>query len=107
MDLAGVIPFYAGLSRDMGAGKGSVLQAAQHVKYPVLGFFGGADQNIPVEQVQELDKALDQAGVEHEIVIYPGAPHSFFDRRFAEFAQESEDAWRRMLGFITAHTSAQ
>ena len=107
LDLAGVIPFYAGLSRDMGAGKGPVLQAAQHVKYPVLGFFGGADQNIPVEQVQELDKALDQAGVEHEIVIYPGAPHSFFDRRFAEFAQESEDAWRRMLGFITAHTSAQ
>ena len=107
MDLAGVIPFYAGLSRDLGAGKGSVLQAGQHVKYPVLGFFGGADQNIPVEQVQELDKALDQAGVEHEIVIYPGAPHSFFDRRFAEFAQESEDAWRRMLGIITAHTSAQ
>ncbi len=105
-DLAGIIPFYGSLSRDMDAGKGTVLQAARQIKYPVLGLYGGADQNIPVEQVQELDKALDQADVEHEIVIYPGAPHSFFDRRFAEFTKESEDAWKRMLGFITTHTSA-
>jgi carboxymethylenebutenolidase len=104
-ELAGVIPFYGGLSRDMDAGKGSVLQAAQHVRYPVLGLYGGADQSIPVEQVQELDTTLDQAGIEHEIVIYPGAPHSFFDRRFAEFTQESEDAWKRVVAFITVHTS--
>jgi carboxymethylenebutenolidase len=106
-DLAGVIPFYGSLSRDMDPKKGSVLQAARHIKYPVLGLYGGADQGIPVEQVQALDNALDQAGVEHEVVIYPNATHSFFDRRFAEFAQESEDAWKRMLGFMTAHISAQ
>jgi carboxymethylenebutenolidase len=105
LDLAGVIPFYASLSRDMGAGKGTVLQAARQVKYPVLGLFGGSDQGIPVEQVQELDRTLDQAAVEHEIVIYPGATHSFFDRRSSEFAHESEDAWKRVLGFIKAHTS--
>jgi carboxymethylenebutenolidase len=105
LDLAGVIPFYAGLSRDMGAGKGAVLQAVRHIKYPVLGLFGGADQNIPVDQVQELDTTLDQAGVEHEIVIYPGAPHSFFDRRSAEFAAESDDAWKRISGFITSHSA--
>lgn len=106
-DLAGVIPFYAGLSRDMGAGKGPVLAAAEHIRYPVLGLFGGSDQGIPVGQVQELDKKLDTAGVEHEIVIYPGATHSFFDRRATEFAKESADAWQRVLGFITAHTSAK
>jgi carboxymethylenebutenolidase len=103
-DLGGVIPFYAGLSRDMGAGKGTVLQAARQVKYPVLGLFGGADQNIPIEQVQELDRILDQAAVEHEIVIYPGAPHSFFDRRVSEFTHASEDAWKRVFAFISAHT---
>jgi dienelactone hydrolase len=27
---------------------------------------------------------------------YAGAPHSFFDRRFEEHAEASEDAWRRV-----------
>jgi carboxymethylenebutenolidase len=43
--------------------------------------------------------------VEHEIVTYPGAPHSFFDRRAAEYAEASADAWKRVLGFISAHLS--
>ena len=32
----------------------------------------------------------------------PGAPHSFFDRRQEDFQAESDDAWRRILGFIDA-----
>ena len=42
----------------------------------------------------------EEAGVEHEIVTYPGAPHSFFDRSFSEHAEACEDAWRRVLGFL-------
>jgi carboxymethylenebutenolidase len=53
-----------------------------------------------------LDKNLDQAGIEHEIKIYPGAPHSFFDRRQADFADASADAWQRILSFIHAHSSS-
>ena len=33
-------------------------------------------------------------------MIYPGAPHSFFDRKQEEFAAESEDAWNRVLAFL-------
>ncbi len=102
--LAGVIGFYAGLSRKMGAARATVLEEAEHIKYPVLGLFGGADQGIPVDKVHALDEELDKAGVEHELVIYPGAPHSFFDRRATEFAEASADAWQRVLGFILAHT---
>ena len=40
------------------------------------------------------------AGVEHELVVYDGAPHSFFDRRYTEFADASADAWERVLAFI-------
>ena len=40
------------------------------------------------------------AGVEHEIVVYDGAPHSFFDRKQEEFAEASDDAWNRTLRFI-------
>ncbi len=100
MGLAGVIGFYAGLSRTMDDSKGTVLEAADKIKVPVLGLFGGADANIPAEQVQQLDEQLDKAGVQHSIITYPGAPHSFFDRKATEFAKESADAWERILGFI-------
>jgi carboxymethylenebutenolidase len=38
------------------------------------------------------------------VVVYPGAPHSFFDRKYSEFADESADAWTRVLAFIDANT---
>ena len=34
------------------------------------------------------------------MVTYPGAPHSFFDRRYEEYADDSADAWQRALDFI-------
>jgi carboxymethylenebutenolidase len=44
--------------------------------------------------------------VEHRIVEYDGAPHSFFDRTYEEHAAASEDAWQQVLKFIGAHTTA-
>jgi carboxymethylenebutenolidase len=52
--------------------------------------------------VEEFRQALESAGVEHEVVVYPGAPHSFFDRKQEEYADDSADAWRRVLDFIEA-----
>src|SRR6266487_2499786 len=86
--------------------RGGILNLSSQIRYPVLGLFGGADPGIPSTDVQALDANLDKAGVEHEIVVYPDAPHSFFDRRSADFAEASSDAWRRVLGFIRAHTPA-
>jgi len=70
------------------------------MKAPILALQGGADQNITAEHNAEFDEALTDAGIEHEVVTYPGAPHSFFDRKQAEFADASEDAWNRTLAFI-------
>ena len=67
---------------------------------PILGLMGGDDPGIPLDVVQAWDAALDETGVEHEIVVYPGAPHSFFDRKHEEFAEASEDAWNRTLAFL-------
>ncbi len=103
-DLAGIIAFYAGLSRTRPGAKGSTLEQAGKIRHPVLGLFGGADPGIPASEVHQLDEQLDKAGVEHEIITYPGAPHSFFDRRYEEFAEASADAWKRVLGFIAAHS---
>lgn len=98
LPLTGVIGFYAGMSRDMGGG--TLLQRAAAIRRPALGLFGGADPGIPQEQVDAFDAALDVAGVPHEVVTYAGAPHSFFDRRQEEYAEDSADAWRRMLAFV-------
>ena len=100
---AGIIGFYAGMSRNFG-GKGTILERAEEVTYPALGLFGGADQGIPVSNVEEFDQKLDKTGVDHKIIIYPEAPHSFFDRRSADFAEASADAWKQVLSFIQAHT---
>jgi carboxymethylenebutenolidase len=97
-----VVGFYAALDGSR-FGISGPLQRAAEIRTPLLGLFGGADQAIPVEQVEQFDARLTEAGLEHEIHVYPGAPHSFFDRRYEEHAEACEDAWRRMLGFLEQH----
>jgi carboxymethylenebutenolidase len=70
------------------------------MEVPILALQAGDDKNITAENNAAFDEALNEAGVEHEIVTYPGAPHSFFDRKQEEFADASEDAWNRTLAFI-------
>ncbi len=103
LDFAGLIPFYSGLTRDFG-GRGTVLENAAQVRYPVLGLFGGADEGIPASAIATLDEQLDLAGVEHTLKVYPDAPHSFFDRRAEQYAAESADAWQQALSFIAAQS---
>ena len=67
---------------------------------PILALQAGADQNITAEDNAAFDAALAEAGVEHEVVTYDGAPHSFFDRKQEEFQDASDDAWRRTLAFV-------
>src|SRR6266571_4580732 len=47
----------------------------------------------------------NESAVEHEMHIYPGAPHSFFDRAFDQWKDACDDAWRRILAFIEKHSS--
>jgi carboxymethylenebutenolidase len=68
---------------------------------PILGLFGGDDAGIPLDTVEAFEAALDDGGPDHEIVVYPGAPHSFFDRKYDEHADACADAWRRVLDFLS------
>ena len=67
----------------------------------ILALQAGDDQGITAEDNALFEQALASEGVEHEIVIYDGAPHSFFDRKQEDYAEASEDAWRRTLAFIS------
>jgi carboxymethylenebutenolidase len=106
LGLAGVVGFYAGMRRVWDEEKGALPEAAKYCRIPVLGLFGGDDPGIPNEQVQRLDEVLDGTGVAHAIHSYAGAPHSFFDRRYAEWKEACDDAWTRIFGFIDAHKGA-
>lgn len=103
-NLAGIIPFYSGMTRAFAGAQGTTLEQASKARYPILGLYGGADPGIPPSDLEKLEAQLTHAGVTHEIVSYPGAPHSFFDRKYAEFANESADAWTRMIQFIHTNT---
>jgi carboxymethylenebutenolidase len=100
--LAGAVGFYgAPGERD---GEPGPSQRAGELEAPILALQAGADQNITAEQNAAFEQALSEAGVEHELVVYDGAPHSFFDRRQEDFAEASADAWSRVLAFIERQT---
>ena len=98
--LAGVIGFYGRVARNDESDKNAPVDLVSGYESPVLGLFGGADQAITGDHVEAFRRALDDAGVRNEVVVYDGAPHSFFDRTFAQYREECEDAWNRMLRFI-------
>lgn len=106
LGLSGAIGFYGVVK---GAGRAEMpppLELATEARCPILGLFGGDDPAIPEESIDEWGQALDAAGVENELVVYPGAPHSFFDRKAEQFREESEDAWRRVLEFLRRRASS-
>jgi carboxymethylenebutenolidase len=86
---------------------GNPTAALEHVPAidaPILALQAGDDQNITAEMNGDFERALQRAGVEHELVTYDGAPHSFFDRKQEQFQDASDDAWRRTLEFIQRHS---
>jgi carboxymethylenebutenolidase len=101
--LSGVIGFYGRVAPNGPDDENAPVDLVPGYECPVLGLFGGADQGITREHVDAYRRALDQAGVENEIEVYEGAPHSFFDRTFAQYREECDDAWTRMLTFIRAN----
>jgi carboxymethylenebutenolidase len=106
LQLAGAIGFYGVLAGPGRAQTRPPLDAISEMRCPVLGLFGGADPGIPAEDVERFRQGLIEAGVENEIVVYPGAPHSFFDRKAADFKEAADDAWQRVLRFVRRINSA-
>lgn len=96
----GVIGFYGWPTGPHRSGAPAPADLAGEFRCPVLAIYGGADQGITAEIREAFDAAMDAAGKPHRTVVYPGAPHSFFDRTMDEFADAARGAWDEVLAFV-------
>lgn len=80
------------------------IDLAPSLKVPVLGLYGGADQGIPVQSVDEMRAALSRGTSGSELVVYQNAPHGFnADYRASYRKETAEEGWRRMLAWFKTH----
>jgi carboxymethylenebutenolidase len=94
MNLSAAVAFY-------GVPPLSDEQAAQ-ITAPILAIYGETDGGFPPSVIAENDRKLTEAGKTHETIIYPGAPHAFFnDTRPQIYNKEaSENAWERTVAWF-------
>jgi carboxymethylenebutenolidase len=92
--LSGAVAFYGNSAL--------VDDLVDQVHAPLLILLGGADENIPPESFNPLRAALGLRGIDVQLHVYDGAPHSFFDRSFADHRDACADAWLRVIDFVDA-----
>jgi carboxymethylenebutenolidase len=92
-DLNATVVYYGTLTTDR--------ETLQRIDAPVLGIFGSEDQVVPVEDVREFNRTLDEIGVEHEVYVYDGAGHAFANPSGQSFRPDAtRDAWMKTLAFL-------
>jgi len=95
-ELAATVIYYGSLVTD--------TERLSVIEWPVLGIFGSEDRGIPVDQVKEFEKALNENNVENEIYIYDGVGHAFANPSGANYApEETKDAWEKTVAFLDNH----
>jgi dienelactone hydrolase len=76
----------------------------------VLVLNGGADPIVPVAQVEPFKKEMAAAGVDAEVVLYPGVKHSYANPyadhagsdAMAYDAKAHSDSWSRLLKLLAS-----
>ncbi len=92
--LAGTAVFYGG---------GPITDPVQLARLPgpLLGIFGEVDTSIPLDEVAAFDAGLTEAGIPHEITIYPGVGHAFVaDIATIQAGGPAGEAWAQFLQFL-------
>jgi carboxymethylenebutenolidase len=78
------------------------LNIVADIRGPLLGLYGEHDHSIPPERVHQFQAALEKADVVHEVHIYPGAEHAFFNDTRPQIynPDAAQDAWERTLDWL-------
>jgi dienelactone hydrolase len=93
-DLDGFVTFHGGLATPEG-------QDYARAKGEYLILHGTADRSVTIDDFADLARALEDAGLPHEMITYGGAPHAFtvFDSdRYREDADHR--SWERFTRFL-------
>ena len=73
-----------------------------NIKGRIVCLFGDKDDYIPDNEVQTIRQALEKAGTNHDVVVYPGASHGFFcDQRDSYLESAAGDAWNRVKSLFS------
>lgn len=83
------------------------VELAGRLHAPVLGLYGGKDDGIPLESVEQMKAALAKgsaAARRSQFHVYPDAPHAFHaDYRPTFRAAEAQDGWKRCIAWFKQH----
>jgi len=80
------------------------IDVAISLKASVLGLYGGNDQGIPLDTVEQMRTALKAANSPSEIIVYPDTPHAFYADYRASYRKEpAEDGWSRLQAWFKRH----
>ena len=77
------------------------IDIAAELKVPILGLYGGSDEGIPVETVEQMRGRLKAGNSGSEIIVYPDTPHGFnADYRPSYRKEQAEDGWKRLQAWF-------
>lgn len=104
LNLPAAVVFYGGWipTTDIPLGRPvPTIAATAGITGRILMLVGGEDPIVPREDRRQIEDALTAAGVEHEVVEYPGVGHGFLcDRRESFHRRAADDAWERLTEFL-------
>ena len=90
-----------------GGGIVNLLGDADAIRGQVELFFGGKDELIPADQIEQIDVALNEYGLDYAITVYPESDHGFFNhqRRDVYDSQASAEAWSKVIALYRAQAT--
>jgi carboxymethylenebutenolidase len=98
-DIKATASFYGAGITTWSPGDGEpTITSTPDIKGTLYAFFGMEDASIPVEQVDQIEAALQKSNIPHCVFRYEGADHGFFCDQRASFNQQAaDDAWTHVL----------
>ncbi len=73
---------------------------------PVVGSWPGRD--ITTRAAGVLETELTAAGIPHDLKVYPGAGHSFFNDQWRTYQPDAAaDSWQRVVRFFAEHVRGE
>jgi carboxymethylenebutenolidase len=91
--LAAIAPFYGAAPKP---------REAIRRLCPVVGSW--PDHDFTTKAAGVLETELTAAGIPHDLKVYPGAKHAFFNDQWRAYHPvAAADSWRRVLAFFADH----